>query len=122
MAKVLFVDDRLDEVIRQWELTGCSSDHELLSLEPFESIERTCQLTTALGPDIIIIGYGLGKPGITGADVIRSLHERGYAGHIVANSGGGVEQFIRAGVEVDGTADRDPHILMSVVRDLTGDT
>jgi len=119
MAKILFVDDRLNEVIRQWELSGCASNHELLRLEPFDSIERTYQIVNSLKPDIVIIGYGLGKPDITGADVVRSLREGGYSGYIVANSGGGLEQFSRAGVEVDGTANRNPRDLEMVVDKLT---
>ncbi|MBT3210793.1 MAG: hypothetical protein HN345_02155 [Planctomycetaceae bacterium] len=119
MAKVLFIDDRLDEVIRQWQSSGCASNHELLPLEPFDSIERTCQMVNTFEPDVILIGYGLGKPDITGADVIRSLHEGGYSGYIIANSGSGTEQFNRAGVEIDGTANRSPRDLQKVVNNLT---
>lgn len=119
MAKVLFVDDRLDEVIRQWELSDCESNHELLSLEPFDSIERTCQMVNTLEPNVVLVGYGLGKSDITGADVVRSLRQGGYSGYIVANSGGGLEQFIRAGVEVDGTVNRNPRDLKIVVDNLT---
>jgi hypothetical protein len=119
MAKVLFVDDRLGEVIRQWDLSGCASSHQLLPLEPFDSIERTCQMVEALEPDVVLIGYGLGKPAITGADVVRSLRQAGYSGYIVANSGGGAEQFSRAGVKVDGTANRNPHDLKMITDNLT---
>ncbi|MBI4708709.1 MAG: hypothetical protein HY764_00715 [Candidatus Portnoybacteria bacterium] len=118
MAKVFFVDDRLNEVVRQWELSSCASNHELLTLEPFDSIERTCQMVNALEPDVVLVGYGLGKSDITGADVVRSLSKGGYSGYIVANSGGGVEQFNRAGVEVDGTANRNPYDLKTVVDNL----
>lgn len=118
MAKVLFVDDRLGEIIRQWQLSGCASNHELLPLEPFDSIERTCQIVNTFEPDVVLIGYGLGKPDITGADVIRSLRQEGYNGNIVANSGGGAEQFSQADVEVDGAADRNPHDLKMVVDNL----
>lgn len=119
MAKVLFVDDRLGEVIRQWQISGCESDHELLPLEPFDSIERTCQMVNTFQPDMLLVGYGLGKPTITGADVFRSLRQGGYNGYIIANSGGGIEQFVRAGVEVDGTANRNPRDLKMVVDNLT---
>lgn len=119
MAKVLFVDDRLGEVIRQWQLSGCASNHEMLPLEPFDSIERTCQMVNTLEPNMVLVGYGLGKPNITGADVVRSLRQGGYSGHIVANSGGGAEQFNRAGVEVDGTANRNPRDLKMVVDNIT---
>ena len=119
MAKVLFVDDRLGEVIRQWQLSDCASNHELLPLEPFDSIERTCQMVDTLEPNVVLVGYGLGKPDITGADVVRSLRQRGYNGNIIANSGGGAEPFNRAGVEVDGTANRNPRDLKMIVDNLT---
>jgi len=119
MAKVLFVDDRLGEVIRQWQLSGCASNHELLPLEPFDSIERTCQMVNTLEPNVVLVGYGLGKLDITGADVVRSLRQGGYSGYIVANSGGGAEQFNRAGVKVDGTANRNPRDLKMVEDNLT---
>jgi len=122
MAKILFVDDRLNEVIRQWELSGCASNHELLRLEPFDSIERTYQIVNSLKPDIVIIGYGLGKSNITGADVVRSLRKgeygEEYSGYIIANSGGGVEQFYQAAVRIDGTANRKPHDLKMIVDNL----
>ncbi len=116
--KILFVDDRLNEIIRQWERSGCVSNHELLPLEPFDSIERTCQTVDDLEPNVVIIGYGLGKPEVTGADVIRALREKGYRGYIVANSGGGVEQFTQAGVEIDGSANRNPRDLKTIVDNL----
>lgn len=120
MAKVLFVDDRLGEVIRQWQLSGCASNHELLPLEPFDSIERTCQMVNTLEPDVVLIGYGLGKQDIiTGADVIQSLRQGGYNGYIIANSGGCAEQFNRADVKVDGTANRNPYDLKMVIDNLT---
>jgi hypothetical protein len=111
MAKVLFVDDRLGEIIRQWELSGCASNHELLPLEPFDSVERTCQVAEQLQPDIVIIGFGLSKPNANGAEVIRSLRNQGYAGYFVANSGGGAARFSEAGVEVNASADRQPEKL-----------
>ncbi len=104
--KVFFVDDRLEEVDRQWRESRASKACEMCRLEPFCSVERTVQLVQSLDPDLILVGYGLGKPPITGADVIRALREAGYAGRIVANSGGGIGQFERASVSVDGSADR----------------
>lgn len=116
MARVLFIDDRIEEVARQWRFSGCEDKHELLPLEPFNSLERTCQMIDALKPDIILVGYGLGKPNITGSDVVKSLRQRGYSGYVVANSGGGVEQFADA---VDGTANRSPHDLKIIMNSLT---
>lgn len=119
MAKVLFVDDRLGEVIRQWQESGCASNHELLPLEPFDSIERTCQMVETFQPNVVLIGYGLGKSDVTGADVILILRQRGYKGFIVANSGGGAEQFSRDGVEVDDVANRNACGLCMVIGSLT---
>lgn len=118
MAKVLFVDDRLDEVICQWQLSGCANNHELITLELFVSIERTCQMVSTFKPNVVVVGYGLGKPDVTGADVVRALRERGYNGYIVANSGGGIEQFDRAGVKIDGTANRNPRDLKEIMDNL----
>lgn len=107
MAKVLFVDDRPSEINRLWQQSGCESNHELLPVEPFETIERTCQIVHTCQPDIVLVGYGLGKPNITGADVVLALRKDGYRGQIVANSGGGPEQFKRDGVQVDASTNRN---------------
>ncbi len=119
MAKILFIDDRLYEVARQWQLSGCASKHELLPLEPFTSIKRTCQAVAELKPVIIFVGYGLGSFPITGADVIRALRQEGYNGYIVANSGGSIEQFNRSEVEVTGSANRSPRDLKIIVDKIT---
>lgn len=119
MAKVMFVDDRLDEVTRQWCSSGCANDHELMPLEPFTSIERTCQLVQSFEPDVVLIGYGLGHATTTGADVIHALRTEGYNGCIVANSGGDMKQFERSGQIPDGSANRTPHGLWKAVHQLT---
>jgi len=111
MAKILFVDDRPREIIRQWQLSGCGQLHQLLPLEPFESIEQVCQMVKSLQPDVVLIGYGLSKFPITGVDVIRALKNQGYTGYIIANSGGGTELFVRACVEVDASVNRNSHEL-----------
>lgn len=110
-AKVWFVDDRLDEVIRMWQLSGSESFHQLLPLEVFDSVEHTCDRVMEFQPDVVLVGFGLDKPNVTGADVVRALKLRGYSGKIIANSGGGVEQFKRAGITVDGSVDRCPQKL-----------
>ena len=115
MARVLFVDDRLGEVIRQWELSGCASNHELLPLEPFDSIERTSQMVKDFQPDVVLVGYGLGKSDVTGRDVVLALRNEGYQGRIIANSGAGMEQFRRAGVSVDGSANRRACDLLEIM-------
>lgn len=117
--KVLFIDDRLDEIIRQWECSDCENDHELLPLEPFDSIERTCQMVQDFKPDVVFVGYGLGKFNITGADVIRAIREQGYTGYIFANSGGGINQFEKDGVRVDGSVNRNPSQLKLALDKLT---
>lgn len=114
-AKVLFVDDRLGEIVRLWQLSGCESDYELLPLEPFDSIERTSQRVDTLKPEVVLVGFGLGKPDVTGADVIRALRQGGFSGIIIANSGGGIEQFNQAGTSVDGSVDRNPQKLKSIL-------
>jgi len=91
--KILFVDDRLESIRCLWKSSGCASDHELLPLEPFRSVERTCELVTTQQPDVIFIGFGLGTYPITGADVIFALQAQGFKGEIIGNSGGGPSQF-----------------------------
>lgn len=119
--KILFIDDRLNEIVRQWSLSGCDDDHELLPLTSFTSIEQTRQAVATLQPDVIVIGFGLGVPGVTGADVIRALREQGYDRKVIANSGGGVGLFVRAGVTVDASADRNPEALKKALNDEGGD-
>lgn len=107
MAKIYFVDDRPEEVLRQWHLSGCACNHELGPVTIFETVRQTVEMVKAFEPNIILIGYGLGKYPVTGADVVRALRENGFTGRIIANSGGGAELFTQAGVEVDGTANRN---------------
>jgi len=119
MTKVFFVDDRLEEVIHQWNSSGCAIDYELLPLERFDTIERTCQMVNNFNPDLVLIGYGLGKPNVNGADVTRSLRQGGYGGLIISNSGAGIEQFGQSGVVVDGFTNRNPSELKKLVDNLT---
>lgn len=120
MARILFIDDRMDEIHCQWQLSGCENDHELLPLQPFESIEQARWMVEEFRPDVILVGYGLNKSDITGADVIRSLREEGYKGRMIANSGGGRKLFDRSGIVVDGSADRTPNGLKTTVDNLEG--
>jgi hypothetical protein len=119
MMKVMFVDDRIVEIVNQWRLSGCESNCELLPLLPFDSVELTGEMVDTFRPSVIVIGYGLGKPDVTGSDVIQFLRKRGYKGFVVANSGGGAEQFSRDGVEVDGVVNRNPHDLKMVMENLS---
>lgn len=115
MAKVMFVDDRLAEIIRQWDRSGCASNYELVPLEPFISIERTREIVQVFQPDVLLVGYGLSNSTTTGADVIRVLRQEGYTGRIIANSGGGAEQFRQAGIELAETANRNPQRLAEML-------
>lgn len=111
MAKVLFIDDRMEEIERQWSESGCGDGHQLLTLESFVSIERTQQIVNELHPDAIVVGFGLSHPDVNGADVIMALREQGYIGKVIANSGGPITQFIEAGVTVDASTNRKPRAL-----------
>ena len=117
--KVLFIDDRVQDVVRQWHQSGCESSHELLRLEPFETIERTCHLVSELEPDIIVIGYGLNKP-VNGVDVVVALRKAGYNGFVIANSGDRT-LLGRSGVTFDGSANRSSHDLRRAVDNLKGE-
>ena len=93
MAIIMFVDDRMDEIKQQCAQAGFGDRHTVLHLQPFVSIEQTCCDVKELGPDIVLVGYGLGAKDVTGADVVRALRKEGYRGIIFANSGGPIEQF-----------------------------
>ena len=114
--KILFVDDRLGEIMSLWERSGCLNDHELLPLEPFRSTERTCELVTTYQPDVVFVGFGLGVPHITGADVIRALHSQGFKGEIIGNSGGGTAQFEHEGINLNHSINRNPTNLKDILK------
>ena len=116
--RTLFVDDRLDEVQSLWKNSGSTNNHVLLPLEPFLSIGRTCELVIKYRPEIIFIGFGLGIPHTNGAGVIRALREQGYNGEIIGNSGGGGEQFERAGIKIT-HINRNPQLLKELWTTLT---
>lgn len=115
--RILFIDDRMNEVMWQWQLSGCEREHLLLPFEPFASVKKTRETMEKQQPDVIVIGYGLGKQNANGTDVIRVLRESGYTGFVVGNSGD-PSQFLQSGVEVDGMADRKPETLKSVLDNL----
>lgn len=99
--RVLFIDDRMDEIKALWAAVDCREKHELLPLEPFDSISRAVQLVMQHKPTMVVIGHGLGQPGITGTDVIRALRVGGYSEWIIGNSGGASPFFddgLRIGV------------------------
>jgi hypothetical protein len=120
MARILFIDDRMGEVLRQWHLSGCETEHVLLPVELFESIERTAEIVRTYHPDVIVVGFGLGVQSVNGASVIRALKTQGFDGAVIANSGGGKQQFLDVGVEVDGSADRNPRWLYQALKSVGG--
>ncbi|HEY4511676.1 MAG TPA: hypothetical protein VJH55_02435 [Candidatus Paceibacterota bacterium] len=115
--RILFIDDRVHEVVRQWKLSGCGKDYFLIHPEAFISASKTREMVEKQQPDVVVVGYGLGKIGTTGADVIRVLRGSNYAGFVVGNSGD-PNQFILDGVELDGMANRNPETLKSVLDNL----
>lgn len=118
MAKILFVDDRVNEIVQLWTLSGCDENHELLPLRKFESIEQTIEDTQTYQPDVVIVGYGLGKNNLTGVDVIIALQNQNFKGDIITNSGGGVEQFSRSGIKLRRNANRNPIELNNILNNL----
>lgn len=116
--RILFVDDRPNEISRQWEESECSLEHEILPLEPFSSIERTIEQVIKYQPDVILIGYGLGSSKPTGSDVIMALRNQSYKGYIIANSGGGTYQFEHDSIPIDANASRTPDGLKNALRSL----
>jgi len=117
--RILFIDDRIDEVMRQWELSGCEKDHIRLPMETFNSLERTLQIVKSFKPDVILVGYWFGKDNVTGGDVIQFLRQNNYNGYVIANSGGGIELFNHVQVKVDGSANRKPQTLKMIMDNLT---
>lgn len=113
--KILFVDDRMASIKSLWESSGCASNHELLPLEPFRSVERTCELVTTHQPDVIFIGFGLGTWPITGADVIFALQKQGFKGEIIGNSGGGPSQFEQQKIHIN-HVNRQPQLLKGILQ------
>lgn len=117
--EVLFIDDRLHEVMSLWRRSGCGASYVLLPLVPFTDIDAVLQLVDELHPDVICIGHGLGSEAANGADVVRALQEAGYAGHLVANSGGGLGNFRQNGANIEFTIDRNPQQLAELLTRLS---
>lgn len=143
MAKVLFVDDRIEKVLIQWVESGCAAHHILLPLEPFLSIKRTCELVRTLQPDVVLMDHGLcpltfdgsllhiqNKPGykqliscqhFVGNTVIQALRDDGYTGLIIGNSDAGGEVFTHPydeswpAVAIPASADKSPSKLKSIM-------
>jgi CheY-like chemotaxis protein len=116
--KLMFVDDRMDEITRLLNFADCN-EHELAPLETFKNLERTLELVREHKPDVIIIGHGLSSDQVNGADVIRHLRENGLDGRVIANSGGGAQLFERDRVSVDASADRNPDKLTNVLNQIS---
>lgn len=118
--RIMFVDDRPEEIFSLWARSHCDQEHRLLPFEPFESIEQVEQMVARFSPDVLVVGFGLGRIGITGADVIKAVCANGFSGYVIANSGGGREQFDRAGAKVDASVDRNPEMLKKALLKLEG--
>jgi hypothetical protein len=114
IMKVLFIDDRLNEIASLWKSSGCANTHELLPLEQFRSVERALELVATHSPDVVIVGFGLGRWPVTGADVIRGLQDRGFSGEIVGNSGGGPSQYEQHGIHLR-HVNRTPQLLAEML-------
>lgn len=87
-----------------------------MPLEVFDSVEHTCRMVDELEPDVVLVGFGLNKPDVTGADVVLSLRKNGYKGRIIANSGAGISQFENANVQMEESANRNPYDLMEILQ------
>jgi hypothetical protein len=99
--KIMFVDDREEEINEIWKKTQLElrEGYQLLPFEKFLSVERTCELVKEQAPDLVGIGFGLGIPGITGTHVFRALCEQGFNKKaIFGNSAGRFTDFVDIGL------------------------
>jgi hypothetical protein len=122
VIKVMFVDDRPEEVLNQWQIAidqmpASSSEFYLLPVEIFDTEEKTLKLALHHKPDLIFVGFGLSSKVSTGADIIKLLHKHEFAGLVVANSGGSVYQFTRKGVLPESSVNRSPEKLRECLND-----
>ncbi len=114
--KVLFIDDRPSEIIALWQRSGLESTDTLLPVTPFVSLEKALQQIKDFNPDMIVIGYGLGHPELTGADVVNFLRKNAVKALLVGNSAGGLHQFEQSGVKLEKSIDRNPTNLKKLVQ------
>lgn len=112
--RVYFVDNRMEEVAALWRLSGCGREHELLPLHEFASVEKTVAYVVEMRPDVVLVGFGLGRRE-TGADIVGALRKVGFVGRIIGNSGGGPAAFLSAGIVTEENVNRDPELLKSVL-------
>jgi hypothetical protein len=111
VIKVMFVDDRPEEVLNQWQIAidqmpANSFEFYLLPVEIFDTEEKTLELAFLHKPDLIFVGFGLSSTISTGAGIIKLLRKHEFDGLIVANSGGSIDQFVREGVIPSGSINR----------------
>lgn len=116
--KLMFIDDRMEEILQLWKQSQCNIKHQLVPFEVFRSIEQTIQMVERFSPDVLVVGYGLSQLEINGADVIKAVRATGWKGYVIANSGGGEEQFKMAGVVYNATIDRNFLKLKKVLKDI----
>jgi len=111
--KVMFIDNRVEEVSCQWDNSGVNDTFDLIPIETIgHNVYNLLVVAEEENPDVIVIGFDLGRFDRAlqnGADVIKQLrgsYGQGYKGFIIANSGGGARLFSQEGVSVDASADR----------------
>lgn len=105
--KILFIDDRENEIRRLVEVSEIRPTHTVEILV-FKNLEQCLSAVTALQPNLIFIGHGLSAYPITGSEVVRHLRCAGVQAKFIANSGGGRHGFDHDGVSIDESSDRNP--------------
>lgn len=117
MAKMMFVDDRPEEIFRLWQDSGCESlGHKLLFSGPFQNVASVLRDVLEAEPDIIFVGFGLGQEE-NGAHVMKALRATGFRGRLVANTGGDPQAFAAAGVNPDASTRRIPQEIARIAQE-----
>lgn len=112
---ILFIDDRIVEVMRQWQSANVLN-HEAY-FHHFDTIDGTIDQVRSANPDVVVIGFGLGFAKPTGAEVAIALRVQGYKGLIVANSGGEDCQFTNSGIVPDYSTRRRAELLRQFIEE-----
>lgn len=113
--RVLFVDNRPEEIASLWAQSGLAPTDECLN-EAFVSLEQTLERIAEEKPDVVAVGFNLGRGlDITGDHVITAAQAAGFLGFFVLNSGGGSGAFPKPIRWANKSADRDPDKLKQLV-------
>lgn len=115
MARVLFVDSHVAEVVKLWRQTGCAGQHQLVVPRRFRSLLNTMDDINRHHPDIVVTDFAFVGSAETGADLIHAFEGLKDRPFFVANAGRGPGDFMLAGVDPDGIADRVPSRLRQLV-------